>query len=118
MMLRWIPILMIVGLIVYLVAWTRRQYLYGGGMPKKITIKPFTKEMLRESWIQIYETASKEEADQLRAHFEELEIQSITFEQGKKNIEGKNLPGIGFAVPKTQMSRAQNLLFRFLDRKK
>ncbi len=115
-MLRWLPVLIIVGLLVYLVAWARRWYLYGGSAPNFSKPSPFKKEMLRESWIQIYETASKEEADRLKAHFEELEIQSIAYEQGKKALDGKSLPGIGLAVPKSQLSRAQNLLFRFLDR--
>ena len=117
-MLRWLPLLIIVGLLAYLVAWMRRWYLYGSSSSPKISSNPFKKEMLKESWIQIYETASKDEADQLKAHFEELEIQSLIYEQGKKGVDGKSLPGIGFAVPRSQLSRAQNLLFRFLDRKK
>ncbi len=116
-MLRWLPLLIIVGLVIYLAAWMRRWYLYGNSSPK-ISYKPFKKEGLKESWIQIYETASRDEADQLKAHFEELEIQSITFEQGKKSVDGKSNPGIGFAVPKSQLQHAQSLLFRFLDRRK
>jgi len=116
-MLRWLPLLIILGLVIYLVAWMRRWYLYGNPSPK-LPSNPFKKELMKESWIQIYETASKDEADQLKAHFEELEIQSIIYEQGKKGVDGKSLPGIGFAVPRSQLLRAQNLLFRFLDRKK
>ncbi|MBI4971109.1 MAG: hypothetical protein HZC17_04635 [Candidatus Omnitrophica bacterium] len=118
-MIRWLPLIILIGLLVYLVVWARKWYMYGGANTPTFTLpKPFRKESLKESWIQIYETASKDEADQLKAHFEELEIQSIAYEQGKKGVDGKSNPGIGFAVPRSQMLRAQNLLFRFLDRKK
>ena len=118
-MIRWLPLIILLGLLVYLVAWARKWYLYGqGNGPTFFAPKPFKKDTLKESWIQIYETASKDEADQLKAHFEELEIQTIAYEQGKKSVDGKSNPGIGFAVPRSQMLRAQNLLFRFLDRKK
>lgn len=116
-MIRWLPLLIIVGLIIYLANWARRWYLYGGYTLKGPS-RMFKPDGAKDAWIQIYETASKDEADQLKAHFEELEIQSILYEQGKKGIDGHQNPGIGFAVPKTQLSRAQNLLFRFLDRKK
>lgn len=116
-MIRWLPLIIILGLLVYLTAWMRRWYLYGNSAPK-ISSNLFKKEFFKEGWIQIYETASKEEADQLKAHFEELEIQTIAYEQGKKGVDGKSLPGIGFAVPRSQLLRAQNLLFRFLDRHK
>ncbi len=116
-MMKLVALGLAVFLIFYFFNWARRKNLYGD--TKEVETKKIKlPEILKESWIQLYETASKAEAQQLKAHLEELEVQSILYEQGKKSVDGKELPGIGFVVPKSQLRRAQNLLFRFLERNK
>jgi hypothetical protein len=116
-MLHWLPLLIIVGLVLYLVSWFRSRYLYGPVRSQKVS-KPRIPESLKEMWIQLYETNSQDEAQKIKAYLEELEVKNIQYEQGKKGIDGNPLPGIGLAVPKSHLRRAQNLLFRFLERNK
>ena len=65
-----------------------------------------------EIWVQVYETSSMDEARVLKARLEEEELESILYEQGKKDIHGNQLKGIGIAVPKTSMSHAQQIISR------
>lgn len=66
----------------------------------------------RENWFQVYETSSLDEARMLQARLQELEVECIVYEQGKKDIHGNKLPGIGIVVPKTAVPRAQNVITR------
>lgn len=66
----------------------------------------------REVWIQVYETASLEEARLLQARLQEDEVECVLYEQGKKDIHGNPLKGIGIAVPKTAAPHAQNIISR------
>ncbi|MFH1801172.1 MAG: DUF2007 domain-containing protein [Candidatus Omnitrophota bacterium] len=61
----------------------------------------------REIWKQVYETSSMEEARLIRARLEEEDIECILYEQGKKDIHGNLLKGVGVAVPSAEASRAQ-----------
>lgn len=74
--------------------------------------KRFQPKIIKEKWVQIYETASEAEADSVQARLEEEEIRCVLYEQGKKDISGNILPGIGIAVPKGLTSRAQTLISR------
>ena len=65
-----------------------------------------------ETWVQVYETSSMDEARSLKARLEEDELECILYEQGKKDIHGNSLKGIGIAVPKTSMSHAQQIISR------
>ena len=66
----------------------------------------------REMWVQVYETASADEARSLQARLQEEEIECIVYEQGKKDIHGNSLKGIGVAVPRTAASHAQGIISR------
>ncbi|OQA58300.1 MAG: hypothetical protein BWY42_00007 [Candidatus Omnitrophica bacterium ADurb.Bin277] len=61
-----------------------------------------------EIWKQVYETASMEEARQVRDRLESEKIPCILYEQGKKDIHGNLLKGIGIAVPASATERAQS----------
>ena len=63
-------------------------------------------------WVQVYETASLEEGQVIKARFQEEEVECILYEQGKKDIHGNELKGIGIAVPKAMMRLAQNIITR------
>lgn len=65
-----------------------------------------------ETWVQVYETASMEEARVLQARLQEEEIECIIYEQGKKDIHGQAMKGVGVAVPKTSVSQAQAIISR------
>jgi len=116
-MIKLIPLLLAVILVFYLVQWARRRQLMGGVKTPAQINRMKVPVVLKETWTQLYETSSKDEAQKLKIHLEELEIQNIVYEQGKKGVDGKPMPGLGCAVPKSQLKRAQSLLFRFLDKK-
>ena len=68
----------------------------------------------REVWAQVYETDSIDEARTLQARLQEEEIECVLYEQGKKDIHGNSLKGIGIAVPKTAVPHAQGIINRML----
>ncbi len=65
-----------------------------------------------EIWIQVYETASIEEARLVRARLQEENMECVLYEQGKKDIRGNLLKGIGIAVPRSVVSQAQACIAR------
>ncbi len=65
-----------------------------------------------EMWIQVYETDSLDEAKTLRAKLQEQEVECVLYEQGKKDIHGNVLKGIGIAAPKSAARLAQNVISR------
>ncbi len=66
----------------------------------------------KNSWIQVYDTDSADDARGVMARLEEEELDCILYEQGKKDIHGNPLKGFGIAVPKTSATRAQNVISR------
>lgn len=66
----------------------------------------------REPWVQVYETASSEDANLIQARLQEEEIECLVYEQGKKDIYGNSLKGIGIAVPKSSVPLAQKVISR------
>lgn len=106
--------LILFGVILYLFsAWGKP----APAKPKKISDKPSrwpfrTKKDPREMWVQVYETATVSEARMIQARLQESEIECILYEQGKKDIHGNSLKGVGVAVPKSAISQAQNIISR------
>lgn len=68
-----------------------------------------------ELWVQVYETAKMDEARSLQARLQEEEVQCVLYEQGKKDIHGNEMKGLGVAVPKTAMNLAQKIISRILS---
>ena len=66
----------------------------------------------RETWMQVYETATLQEARALQARLQEEEVQCVVYEQGKKDIHGNELKGVGIAVPKSLSRLAQSIISR------
>ena len=66
----------------------------------------------RDPWAQVYETASVEEAYMIQARFQEEEVDCVLYEQGKKDLQGQCLKGIGIAVPKSSLPLAQKIISR------
>ena len=66
----------------------------------------------KEPWVQVYETASHEDARLIQAHLQEEEVECLIYEQGKKDIYGNLLKGIGIAVPKSSVPLAQKIISR------
>ena len=81
----------------------------GSGKPRR-WFKP--KKNPREVWVQVYETASMDEARILQARLQEEEVECLLYEQGKKDIHGNELKGIGIAVPKSQAPHSQGIISR------
>lgn len=120
-MTRFLIYLMLLGMVLYALSmWGRRREL-DGGSPDLLTgnnsnPKPNrwfrSKRNPMETWMQVYETASLQEARSLQARIQEEEIECIVYEQGKKDIHGNVLTGIGIAVPKTAAPQAQRIISR------
>ena len=66
----------------------------------------------RENWVQVYETASEEDAHLIQARLQEEEVECVLYEQGKKDIHGNPLRGIGIAVAKSSVPLAQKIISR------
>lgn len=66
----------------------------------------------KEPWVQVYETASSEDARLIQARLQEEEVECLVYEQGKKDIYGNSLKGIGIAVPKSSVPLAQKVISR------
>jgi len=64
----------------------------------------------RETWVQVYDTDSLEEALLLQARLEEEELDCLVYEQGRKDVHGNQLKGFGVAVPRLSVPRAQKLI--------
>ena len=72
----------------------------------------FRKGGSKESWVQVYETASLEEAQQIQERLQQEKVECILYQQGKKDISGNSLRGVGIAVPKTSVNLAQKIISR------
>lgn len=89
----------------------------GGGFskPSQDASRPsqrYRSKSLKEPWTQVYETASPEDARLIQARLQEEEVECLVYEQGKKDIYGNTLKGIGIAVPKSSVPLAQKIISR------
>ncbi len=112
-MIRVFIYLFILGIFLYAVwAWGRggRKIFQQAGEVKSPRFR--TKRDPWETWLQVYETESLEEARVLQAKLQEQELECVLYEQGKKDIHGNSLKGIGIAVPKSSARLAQNIISR------
>ncbi|HTL47982.1 MAG TPA: hypothetical protein VL688_08000 [Verrucomicrobiae bacterium] len=116
-MIRLFIYLILLGSVLYLLSvWSRRQTegapSVGGVLPGKQKSMFKSRANPREVWVQVYETATLDEARRYQARIQEEEIECIIYEQGKKDIHGNPLMGIGIAVPKTAVGLAQGIISR------
>lgn len=111
-MTRFLIYLLVFGSVLYLLSlWGRRQ---AGGetSPARPNNMFKPKKNPGEIWVQVYETASIEEGRMLQARLQEEEVECVLYEQGKKDIHGNQLKGIGIAVPRTSAPHAQRIISR------
>ena len=114
-MTRLLIYLLLFGSILYFLTWLgRRQNQPEKNTPSKPSRWFRAKRNPREMWVQVYETASLEEGRVLQARLQEEEIECVIYEQGKKDIHGNSLKGIGIVVPKTATTHAQTIISRIL----
>ena len=107
--------LLVVGACLSFLSWWGRRHQAGEG-PSPKSSKPFrAKRNPGEIWVQVYETASADEGRMLQARLQEDELECVLYEQGRKDIHGNSLKGIGIAVPKTLASHAQRIISRLLS---
>lgn len=78
--------------------------------PTKKANQRFRARNGREPWIQVYETASNDDANLIQARLQEVELDCLVYEQGKKDIYGNSLKGIGIIVPKSAVPLAQKII--------
>jgi hypothetical protein len=116
-MTRFLIYLLILGAVLYFLSRVGQQ----GVLPKPKENSPKPLRWFRpkrdpmEPWVQVYETASMDEARVLQARLQEEEVECLLYEQGKKDIHGNPLKGVGVAVPKTSMAFAQTIINRVLS---
>lgn len=105
--------LLIFGIVLYFL-WFRTSR--GSVTAKETAVKPGgwfkAKRNPMELWVQVYETSSQDEGRMVQARLQEEDLECILYEQGKKGIDGTELPGIGVAVPRSIKSRAQTVISR------
>lgn len=107
--------LFFIGVLLYFLSvWGREQR--SGVSQKDTVVKPRrlfrAKRLPGEMWVQVYETADQEEAKLLQARLQEEEVDCFLYEQGKKDIHGNLLKGVGIAVPKSVAPHAQRIISR------
>ena len=78
--------------------------------PAKKVSQRFRVRNSREPWIQVYETASSEDAYLIQARLQEADLDCLIYEQGKKDIYGNSLKGIGIIVPKSAVPLSQKII--------
>ena len=83
-----------------------------GSEPPRKASQRYRVRHSREPWVQVYETASSEDANLIQARLQEEEVECLLYEQGKKDIFGNSLKGIGIAVPKSSVPLAQKVISR------
>lgn len=95
-----------------LVLFKRVQTQNYSSSPVKRARQKFRGKIDREPWIQVYETASSQDAHLIQARLQEEEVECLIYEQGRKDIHGNALKGIGIAVPKSGAALAQKVISR------
>lgn len=116
-MTRLLVYLLLFGLVLYFLSvWSRRQNPAAAPDAKEGGNRSWrwfrSKKNPREIWVQVYETASVEEARAHQARLQEEEVECLLYEQGRKDIHGNPLKGIGIAVPRTAAPHAQTIISR------
>ncbi len=105
--------LCLVGLLIYIILKGSRIQIFEKGEPLGIkTIVAQGKAASKGVWKQVYETSSLDEARQVQARLEGEKIDCLLYEQGKKDIHGNPLQGIGVAVAGPDFLRAQDSIAR------
>lgn len=105
--------LLIYLILLGLAAYCLYLFLRPGSLSGKPTLGArFRKQGSRDSWVQVYETSSEEEVQQIQARLQEEGIECVVYQQGKKDIHGNPLRGIGIAVPKSSAGLAQKIISR------
>ena len=102
--------LVIFAVVIFLV----RKFFYKsktGPKSEKSPARRFGKKT-RETWVQVYDTDSFEEAQSIQVRLEEEDLDCLVYEQGRKDVHGNPLRGFGIAVPRTTVPRAQNIIAR------
>ena len=93
----------------YLYRYLKPEHSWGSASPTAPKVK---KPNSGQPWVQVYETASPEEAQQIQMRLQEEGMECIIYQQGKKDIQGNLLKGTGVAVPKTSVTLAQKIISR------
>ncbi len=109
-MATFIAYILIVGTIIYFISRRGRSCSSQAhrALPDESQSKgPVLQEGSREIWKQVYETGSMDEARSIQSRLEKEGIVCILYEQGKKDIHGNLLKGVGVAVPSPAASQAQ-----------
>lgn len=118
-MIRLLTYLFIFGIVLYFLSyWNKKNQSEGDGVitvskqGKAAKYRFKAKPSPNEVWVQVYETETLEEARRFQARIQEDDIACIIYEQGKRDLHGNDLLGIGIAVPKTSTGLAQNIISR------
>ncbi|MFA6600529.1 MAG: DUF2007 domain-containing protein [Candidatus Omnitrophota bacterium] len=114
-MIRLLVYFLLFGILLYLFSfWGKPQASPDSGQTPGNTLRRWfrSKRDPQELWVQVYETDSLDEARMLQARLQEEEVECVVYQQGKKDIHGQPMKGIGITVPKAAVSHAQNIISR------
>jgi hypothetical protein len=114
-MIRLLVYFLIFGVILYFISrWGRQQGISSSSKSEGGRLKNWlrAKKDPQEIWVQVYETESLDEARLLQARLQEDEVECVVYQQGKKDIHGNSMKGVGIAVPKTAVPHAQGVISR------
>ena len=108
-MLRLITYLILFGL----AAYSLYKFFQGSSVSVPLSNAPRPKKRaVKETWVQVYETASLEEANEIQERLLTEKLDCVVYEQGKKDIHGHSPKGVGIAVPKMSVGLAQKIISR------
>jgi hypothetical protein len=114
-MIRLLVYFLIFGIILYLLSrWGKQQGVSSSSKSEGGRFKNWlrSKKDPQEIWVQVYETESLDEARSLQARLQEDEVECVVYQQGKKDIHGNAMKGVGIAVPKNAVPHAQGVISR------
>jgi hypothetical protein len=103
------------GIILYLLSqWNFKRNIEPAGNAANNSVRRWfrSKRDPQEIWVQVYETESLDEARMLQARLQEEEVECVVYQQGKKDIHGNSMKGVGIAVPRTAVPHAQGIISR------
>lgn len=67
-----------------------------------------------EMWSQLYESDSLDEIIRIRLRLAEEQLDSVSYEQAKRDSQGNTPKKYGIVMPKGHLSRGQTILVRML----
>ena len=76
----------------------------------KVKRPPKKSAQKTELWVQVYDTESNSDVRKIQKKFQDMGIQCLVYEQGKKDVYGEVLKHYGISVPRASVGESQSIL--------